>query len=774
MSKAEFHDDINVDVGGDVLGADVLRHLRRLRRTMLWQRLIHAIAAMSVLLVVGSLLETSPVVLLQQAIALGLVWFGQLWLSHKWQRLTPENFVQHLNRRFPDFEESAQLLIQDESALTTLQSLQRQRALAVYQRNLAQAEQWQANLRYRQALSVILVCSLLLAFTDQLRSLPSLILPGNLVAPADSQIADRTAAISNVSVRITPPAYTGIEPVETAQLNLELAEGSHVQWQLSLSTQAGDYALKFSDEYRVELTQGDDYLMRASATINKTDLYRIVKPGVEGEESVGDIYSLKVTLDKAPDIRVIVPDVSTLELPKNGPASFVSDVLVKDDYGVEAVEILASIAKGSGEGVKFRDQKLGFDQYTETAKGRLYQRVWDLQALGMEPGDELYFTVLATDNRQPQANTGRSSTTIVRWLEEETAGVAAEGLAIDFIPEFFKSQRQIIIDTEQLLEDENLLEVQQFKDNSYAIGVAQAQLKEKYGQYLGDEFAEGPGEQLGIMHELAETAGEEHDQHEGDHATNAAPQNGKNLNSTADILKLFGHDHGDPEIGPITKRNPVALMKRAVSEMWQAEKHLMQAEPQLALPFEYEAYKYLKLARQADRIYTKRLGFEPPPVSEDRRLSGELDEILSYRLDEPQRNYDSRSQAWNQLLLVDVYHLLSTHSSLTRFDESERELLGRLSSELTNWSQQQPGLIQHAATLEKLLIAGQLQLDECENCISDLADTVWNQLDESAAQLHQRRASWYPDEDLIQSYQQVLKENNESENRLEDIAGDGQ
>ena len=167
------------------------------------------------------------------------------------------------------------------------------------------------------------------------------------------------------------------------------------------------------------------------------------------------------------------------------------------------------------------------------------------------------------------------------------------------------------------------------------------------------------------------------------------------------------------------------------------------------------------------------MGFEPPPVSEDRRLSGELDEILSYRLDEPQRDYDSRSQAWNQLLLVRVYHLLSTHSSLTEFDENERELLSRLSSELANWSQQQPNLIQHAATLEKLLIAGQLQLDECENCISDLADTVWNQLDESAAQLQQRRASWYPNEDLIQSYQQVLKKNNESENRPEDIAGGG-
>ena len=57
-------------------------------------------------------------------------------------------------------------------------------------------------------------------------------------------------------------------------------------------------------------------------------------------------------------------------------------------------------------------------------------------------------------------------------------------------------------------------------------------------------------------------------------------------------IELSAHDHGDPEIGPITQRNPLALMKRAVSEMWRAERHLMQAEPALALPFEYEAYKY--------------------------------------------------------------------------------------------------------------------------------------------------------------------------------------
>ena len=244
----------------------------------------------------------------------------------------------------------------------------------------------------------------------------------------------------------------------------------------------------------------------------------------------------------------------------------------------------------------------------------------DLTSLGMEPGDEIYFTVVATDNKQPDANTGRSDTVIVRWLEDEKPGLAAEGLAIDFIPEFFKSQRQIIIDTEQLLEDEKNLELQIFKDTSYEIGQAQADLKHKYGQYLGDELGEGPGEQLGIMHEIADTQGDKSgdDESGNDESGNAGhgheSENSINtrISTTADILELFGHNHGDPEIGPITKRNPVALMKRAVSEMWQAEKHLKQAEPKLALPFEYEAYKYLQLARQADRIYVKRLGLSLP------------------------------------------------------------------------------------------------------------------------------------------------------------------
>lgn len=741
------------------LGNDVQKQLRRWRLRLFGQRLLFTLAGTSVLFLLGHWLGTPLSTLLQQVLALCLVSFAQLWLSSRWRNLSTENFLLHLNRRFPDFEESAHLLAKEADALGPLQLLQRERAFAVYRKNLAQVEQWQTPLHFRGAVIVLLSCSLLFMLTGQLASLARKIIPEHLMT-AVSQPADaESPRLKDVLIRVQPPAYTGLAAIETDQLDIQLPQGSEVHWSLSYATTEGSFALQVLPDIRIDLEADADDRLDGRAVIDKTGLYRIVRNTAGKEQSIGDIYSLAVTLDQAPDIRVLEPGVSRLEIPSSGPANFTSLVQVKDDYGVDHVEILASVAKGSGEGVKFRDEKIEFDQYTETEKGLLYQKYWDLEVLGMEPGDEVYFTVIATDNRQPEANTGRSETLIVRWLDDDSGGLAAEGLAIDFIPEFFKSQRQIIIDTEQLIEDKPHLPVQAFKDSSYETGHAQADLKQKYGQYLGDEFGEGPGGQFAGRHDAVDGDADTHEHDEDDHGGEINNENsGQSLNNMADIVRLFGHDHGDPEIGPITRRNPVALMKRAVNEMWQAEKHLMQAEPELALPFEYEAYKYLKLARQADRIYVKRLGFEPPPVSEERRLTGELDDIQSYRLTTPVPVIDPGSEQWNQGLLKSVYQLLTSQSSQHAFDESERELLSRLSIELTNRSQQRAAMIRHAATLENLSLAGQLSLDNCESCLQDLKDVIWNLISEGSGQLKAGNAAWYANDEMVQSYQKALQQ----------------
>ena len=342
---------------------------------------------------------------------------------------------------------------------------------------------------------------------------------------------------------------------------------------------------------------------------------------------LGDIHTLAVTADTKPTIRFIAPTETITELAKNAIPKVQATVLIEDDFGLGRVEILASIASGSGEAVKFRDQTFLFDSESMIEDKAHFFKSWDLVELGMQPGDELYFSIKAWDNRQPTAQQSRSASKIIRWLEDEQQGVLSDGVLMDFMPEYFKSQRQIIIETKELIADKNTLSVAQFDRTSRDLGVAQSFLKQKYGQFLGDEFDNGTLHSMEAGPEIEHNDHDEHanegsqtqqtSAHEHDNAEQASE--GADKSGYSQIIEQFGHAHGEADDGNFIKKgipSPKLLMKRAIANMWQAELHLQLSEPELALPFETQALAFLNRAKKADRIYVKRLGFEPPPVSE--------------------------------------------------------------------------------------------------------------------------------------------------------------
>jgi hypothetical protein len=372
----------------------------------------------------------------------------------------------------------------------------------------------------------------------------------------------------------------------------------------------------------------------------------------------------------------------------------------------------------------------------------------------MEPGDETYFSVIATDNKPDVFQQTKSATLIFRWLDEEVAELALEGMQIRFVPEYFRSQRQIIIETEQLIADKKDLSAQRFTEISNDLGFSQKDLKDKYGQYLGDEQEES------AMHGLADgyhggesisaevTAGmEEHeDHHEEEHdgknnsseeavigdntelvndhehqhsdSTSTASANQTNNNPAQAMIDQFAHSHSTEEVGPLSNIDPKTWMKMAVNEMWQAEMYLLLSQPEKALPFEYSAYKYFRLARKAERIYVKRLGFEPPPVSEDKRLTGELSDILSYTIDYAPVAFDSEQQK----TIKTAYHYLTGQAD---YDEFPEQLLRLLQMQLIEQSKQRESLFQYATILEKIIQNRSLTLDGCEQCVRSLANKLF-------------------------------------------------
>jgi hypothetical protein len=164
-------------------------------------------------------------------------------------------------------------------------------------------------------------------------------------------------------------------------------------------------------------------------------------------------------------------------------------------------------------------------------------------------------------------------------------------------PENLRSQRQIIIDTEQLVADQRMkkMDAALVRERSESIADDQAQLRRRYGQFLGEESSL--------------FGGDEHAHEEG----------GKH-----DIAAEYGHVHDQPESATLFDDATKAILRRALAAMWDAEKSLRAIAPKTALPPEHKALEAVKQLQQADRIYLHKTAFDPPPIKEDIRMSGDL------------------------------------------------------------------------------------------------------------------------------------------------------
>jgi len=760
--------------------------------------------------------------------------------SKPYLSITRNNLIAHFNDRFPSLENSTQLLFNDAAQLAKLEQLQ----YAKIQPRFTDILRQQAQDKYpnlspifaKQQFflnSVVLVFLLLL-----LTALASFHVMEKTSAWYQSQVAVKPiaeiprqlkpikAAIEILSQQVTiqPPEYslTKHQPKKLAvdSLDIKALVGSIVRWRFSFSEQVIDYFIVFSSGERHLLAKQNDGSYSVQVKLTTSMVYHLATAdeNIPLSDGFTAIHRITVTPDHAPKIRFIQPKNSVTEYAKNSVPNVVTEVQISDDFAVTEVEILASIAKGSGEGVKFRDQKFSFDRSEQFDGKGHYYKTWSLPDLAMEPGDELYFTILARDNRQPENQQSRSATKVIRWLEDEQTGVNADGILIDFMPEYFKSQRQIIIETIELIEDKAQLTDHDFVEKSELLGVAQSALKEKYGQYLGDE-SEGP-QSVGVTLDNDHSAGQAkpqiqvHDEHGGSNAviTTAGEKSHNDMPShehvdawankpgRADLsgkmalINRYGHNHEDSDVGVMTSQDPKALMKKSLSNMWQAELHLMLSEPELALPYEQQALKLLRLAKKAERIYVKRLGFEPPPVTEQRRYQGEQADILVKTLQVSRFNSEQLSNQTQlaftellQLLQRFTQSILPIHSSTQLAIVSAQQTVaampvsdinsaqkhsyadGQLSPDelvlvetakqgLVKLIAQRPALVEALAVVEQILLERQLKLSQCEGCLSALAGTLEQLIPSAIAAPRRKAQDFFDQQPLIEHYGEFLEE----------------
>ncbi|MFA5668856.1 MAG: DUF4175 family protein [Balneolaceae bacterium] len=546
-------------------------------------------------------------------------------LSGRFKKPDSKEIARFLDRNYPFVEESASLLVEGDRG-NQFELWQKEKITQQLEQNASLIKLPNTNFKnvlsrvwILFAVSVLIFVSkplfqqMIISGLDQISSI-ELIEP----TPSDEVVFPK---IEEVNIIITNPAYTNLKAQKYGFDNIKAPENATIKWELKTSGEVQKAEFIYSSGDTVGFNKkGDNFEFSLKADENH--IYQIALTG--SDTTVFSAFkSLEIIPDQPPGFVVLQP-FEKRNFITSQKKSFTVEAIIGDDYGIISTKIKATLARGSGENVRFREAEFIFDKISGIGTKKVeVSTILHADSLEMKPGDELYFYLTATDNK-PASQSNRSDTYFIIYEDSSEVSIAEiVGLGIDLLPEYFRSQRQIIMDTEQLLEEKSKLSENEFGRRSESIGYDQNLLRKRYGAYLGQDDEMMDGEEGEQTEELV-------DDHSTDEVINEMGLEKAVSDAASAIPDEFFHDHGAAEMNTLFAASPRALLKQALDNMWNAELHLRTKNPKEALPYEYKALELLKAVQQANRQYTRKAGYELPPIDEnEKRLTGTFDDFAS-------------------------------------------------------------------------------------------------------------------------------------------------
>ncbi|WP_340153507.1 hypothetical protein [uncultured Marivirga sp.] len=550
-------------------------------------------------------------------LALLIIWNPKLlWTSEK--------LLAFLHQEYEEFEYSLSLFFKND--LNALDKLQLEKVFKQFPSS--------QHIKFPLALknvSLLLIFSILFYLLSFIIQIDPQVKNRNVSHTKDAVLiqdstAEKTRLEFGFKIFVYPPKYTGLKDFQW-QKDQKIPEGSRL-------------VFKNNGNIHFDLLWQNQYNFNLKSKESKT--FTVIQPSIfqieyEQKDSIISMQPvvLEITRDNPPVLSTNLKDNRHEIGYKDLRKGFELDLKLEDDYGIVSSDIIMTLSRGEGEAVRFREMKQSLSGISTKVRAQQKNISLPLDTFSLEPGDELYFYFSAKDNKDPRANTGRTDVYFLSVADtSEQELVEYEGFALTNEAEYFKSQRQIIIDTEALLADKNQISLEEFEKRSNNIGADQKLLRLRYGVFLGEEFETTGGlgeiDHSGHNHgELTDEDEENHneDVHEGHEHESEGNFSNPIFNETPE-LEAYVHAHDDSELSTFLDANVKVKLKEALANMWEAELFLRTYKPSEALPFEYNALKLIKEVKRASRIYVERMGFEPPPIDEEKkRLTGELDKI---------------------------------------------------------------------------------------------------------------------------------------------------
>jgi hypothetical protein len=506
-----------------------------------------------------------------------------------------------LNANYPELEESCALILAPLSEMNLLQKIQ----LSKVEQALQHVPARQTHFTNRLKLSgVLFTAAIILVFLSKSMNLhwhAKYSVSATESYSAKNVVPEKVLPqIDELKITVTPPAYTHQPKREQDKFTLTVEDGAVVNWHIKTNVAAGKISLLFDEHDLLSLKADNDKTdWQAQKQIIKSGFYQVI---IDGNKS--DLYQVQVIKDAAPVIQIKSPKQYTY-IDAGEKPQVTLNTTITDDYGIADAIIFATVAKGSGEAVKFKEQKLSFTtSFGAQQKHYDLQKLINLPSLNMEPGDELYFYIQATDNHKQQSRTD----VYIVSIQDTAQLLSMDGIlgTANVKPEFFRSERQIIMDSESLLKEKDTISLKSFNERSNELGMDQKLLRLRYGKFLGDEAEDNIADPKGDKDGLSDP---------------------KDFSNAGKILDAYTDKHDNAEDAQFFDPTVKAQLKATLTEMWKAELQLRLYKPLDALPFEYKALRLLKDLQQKSRAYVAKTAFNPTPLKMEKRLTGDLSKI---------------------------------------------------------------------------------------------------------------------------------------------------
>lgn len=566
-------------------------------------------------------------------------------LYYKLTHLSTQSVIRYLENKYPELERSLFLVLKPDSQLTAIEQLQMQKLNHFFNQNNTIT----ITITFHKALVLCVVSTVILAFTSFYYDpyhLQSAKEEGHAV-PQEEKHADDVQNDENdkqisftLSSVIYPPAYTRLRSFRLSK-NQSIPEGSLIKMNYTFSDSVEHFQVRHNNSGKTT-DYSPSRLFTYKEQLFESSLHNISFSYQNATYSPEPLL-LNVLKDKKPQVELSNESAvfRTYHYDQIPPPL---KIKVADDYGVIALYAYTTLSRGQGENVRFREKKYELYDSDIGKENIIIDWKMDWDSLQMRPGDELYVYFVARDNKKPIAQTHKTETYFlsIKDTAEHSSGDIG-GIAMDIMPEYFRSQRQIIIDTEKLINNKKTMSKREFMTESNEIGVDQKILRLRYGQFLGEEYESGIA--LDVMHELEHQhnhehhEGEDHDHSHSDELAGVHPfassqhdhsheESAGNATLDNPWMESYVHAHDSRETATFFDEAIKSQLKAALNNMWQAELHLRMGAPDQALPYEYEALQLIKAVQQKSRIYVERVGFEAPAINiSQKRLSGNLSAV---------------------------------------------------------------------------------------------------------------------------------------------------